>query len=363
MSLYWENKDSSQRLFHGDAQNILFDSTPKSIQCVVTSPPYWGLRDYELGTKALGLESTPELYVQHLVEIFREVKRVLRDDGTLWLNLGDSYAGSWVAQSRPNGNDVGSTLEGGSMLSARQIEAHPTGRTQLKNTPGFKPKDLIGIPWRVAFALQADGWFLRSDIIWSKPNPMPESVRDRPTKAHEYLFLLTKSPRYYYDADAIREPTANKRTVWKIAAQPYKGAHFAVFPEKLVEPCILAGTSEYGACSTCGTPFVRILDVTKMKIRRSSRAEEMGKHGKTQSSGTMLEPAKHVTRGWKHGCEHDTSSPVPCIVLDPFAGSGTTLSVAQALNRRGIGIDASLDYLDLAIKRIEKGTTKTANKA
>ncbi len=157
----------------------------------------------------LGLEPTPELYCEHLVQVFHEVWRVLRPDGTVWCNLGDSYAGSWGAQSRPNGNDIGSTLEGGSMLSARQIQAHPRGQAHtgsLKNTPGLKPKDLVGVPWRVAFALQADGWWLRSDIIWSKPNPMPESVTDRPTKSHEYLFLLAKSQTYYYDAEAVREP-------------------------------------------------------------------------------------------------------------------------------------------------------------
>jgi DNA modification methylase len=332
----------------GDALTELRRRPDESVQCVVTSPPYWGLRDYGVSGQ-MGLEATPELYVERLVGVFREVRRVLRKDGTLWLNLGDSYAGSWGAQSRPNGNDAGSTLQGGSMLSARQIEAHPKGQTHtgsLKNTPGLKAKDLVGIPWMVAFALRADGWWLRSDNIWSKPNPMPESVTDRPTKAHEYLFLLTRSERYYYDAEAIKEPGTyagpngaqhspygqgftrrtpeqevarqdkqrghsrrhagfndrwdgmtraeqsslgrNKRSVWEIATQPYPEAHFATFPEALVEPCIKAGSRE-----------------------------------------------------------GDT-------VLDPFAGSGTTLAVARRLGRKAIGIELQPDYLPLILERVRE---------
>ena len=274
------------RVLTGDCRETLRSLADGSVQCAVTSPPYWGLRDYGHEGQ-LGLEATPQEYVERMVEVFREVRRVLRDDGTLWLNLGDSYAGSWCAQGRPNGTDAGSTLQGGSPLSARQIKAHPreTGTDSLKNPPGLKAKDLVGIPWRVAFALQADGWWLRQDIVWSKPNPMPESVRDRCTKAHEYLFLLTKSERYFFDSDSIKEPaisdhlpgnkrpqkgldadpkrhrtraglsafhektraeggqaTRNKRSVWKIATQQYGGAHFAVMPPALVEPCILAGS-------------------------------------------------------------------------------------------------------------------------
>lgn len=272
----------------GDCRETLRRLPDGLAQCVVTSPPYWGLRDYGHEGQ-LGLEATPQEYVSRMVGVFREVRRVLSDDGTLWLNLGDSYAGSWGAQSRPNGTDAGSTLQGGSPLSARQIKAHlrEAGTGSLKNTPGLKSKDLVGIPWRVAFALQSDGWWLRQDIIWSKPNPMPESVRDRCTKAHEYLFLLTKSERYFFDADAIKEPAIsdqlpgnklphkgleddpkrhrtragllafheklraeggrtmrNRRDVWSIASQPYAGAHFAVMPPALVEPCILAGSRE-----------------------------------------------------------------------------------------------------------------------
>jgi DNA modification methylase len=267
----------SARILSGDCRETLRSLLDNSVHCVVTSPPYWGLRDYGHPGQ-LGLEATPQEYVERMVQVFREVRRVLAEDGTLWLNLGDTYAGSWGAQSRPNGTDAGSTLQGGSRLSARQIKAHPceTGTGFRKNTPGLKTKDLVGIPWRVAFALQSDGWWLRQDIIWSKPNPMPESVRDRCTKAHEYLFLLTKSERYFFDADAIKEPAAavhngsrfdrgktreakanhvqsgkriddgtrNRRDVWSIASHPYNGAHFAVMPPALVEPCILAGSRE-----------------------------------------------------------------------------------------------------------------------
>ena len=240
-----------------------------------TSPPYWGLRDYGIDNQ-LGLEPTPEEYVANLVAVFRDVRRVLRDDGVVWLNLGDSYSSSIKGGGGP---DSTSTLHGspaevnGQRFAARRVDT------------GLKPKDLVGIPWRVAFALQADGWWLRSDVIWAKPNPMPESVTDRPTKSHEYVFLLSKKERYFYDADAIKEASVctwnaarstlaangfknvelkklgqrrtagadtyhrdedrtgrNRRTVWTVAAEPYAEAHFAVMPTQLVEPCVLAGS-------------------------------------------------------------------------------------------------------------------------
>lgn len=247
-------------------------------QTCITSPPYFGLRDYGVDGQ-LGLEETPAEYIANLLEVFRLVRDLLADDGTLWLNLGDSYAGSWGAQSR--GDFYEGTLEGvdkNYSLSARQIRAHPKPQNcagSLKHTPGLKAKDLIGIPWRVAFALQEDGWYLRSDIIWAKKNGMPESVADRPTKSHEYIFLLSKSADYFYDADAIKEPTdpsksrdsstapravppngtphtrfahgrrfeqRNKRSVWTVSTQPYTGAHFATFPPDLIRPCVLAGS-------------------------------------------------------------------------------------------------------------------------
>lgn len=326
-------------LYLGDALEVLRGMPDNSVDACVTSPPYWGLRDYGVRGQ-IGLEDTPKAYVERLVDVFREVRRVLKDEGTLWLNLGDSYAGSWGAQSR--GSETPGSLEGGSMLSARQIAAHPKGQAgtgSLKKTPGLKSKDLIGIPWRVAFALQADGWYLRQDIIWHKPNPMPESVRDRCTKAHEYVFLLSKRERYFYDAEAVSEAAVggwnesrfdderdlakhpntgrgprfggskygdsedprhrnksgnvyvgdgrrNRRSVWTIPPEPFKGAHFAVMPTALVEPCVKAG------CPVGGT------------------------------------------------------------VLDPFSGSGTTGVVALALGRRYIGIELNPEYVRLATQRI-----------
>lgn len=407
--------DGQVRLLQGDVREVLRGMEAESVQCVVTSPPYWSLRDYgvppsvwggdethlhdwedEAGAEgyqgtarwqhssngrgeeapdekklrvsrelrpeawgevgrgatcqgcgawrgALGLEPTPEMFVAHTVDVFREVHRVLRKDGTLWLNIGDSYAGSWGAQGR-----TGSMAER-PVISSRQIGEHPQFQTRTGARglgDGIKPKDLVGIPWMLAFALRADGWWLRQDIIWHKPNPMPESTRDRCTKSHEYLFLLAKSERYYYDQDAIREDsspntnartskaqieeitaaraaganttaagmavttksapagsgikandsyhhamalpveTRNKRDVWSIPTAPYPEAHFATFPPALVEPCILAGCPEGG------------------------------------------------------------------VVLDPFVGSGTTAMVARQLGRRAVGIDLNPEYMAMAVGRI-----------
>lgn len=308
---------SSARILVGDALERLQELPDASVQVCVTSPPYWGLRDYGKPDQ-LGLEPTPDQYVANMVAVFREVRRVLADDGTLWLNLGDSYAGGG---------------RGGQSQEKRSANWQPTYALHGHTPTGLKNKDLVGIPWRVAFALQADGWWLRQDIIWHKPNPMPESVTDRCTKAHEYVFLLSKSARYYYDAAAISEPflhgrmqdeakrrkssaplpigdymaqsgrndgggytggmgfasakeTRNKRSVWTIATKPYSGAHFAVMPADLVEPCILAGSS----------------------------------------SG-------------------DT-------VLDPFTGSGTVGMVALRHGREFVGIELNPDYAALAESRI-----------
>lgn len=311
----------------GDVLNILELLPSESVHCCVTSPPYWGLRDYGVDGQ-LGLEKTPEEYVNKLVNVFREVKRVLRKDGTLWLNLGDSYASGKTKDCEIP--DL--------MWSNQQSRKPPSG---------LKSKDLVGIPWMVAFALRSDGWFLRSDIVWEKPNAMPSSVKDRPTKSHEYVFLLSKSSRYYYDADAIKEPakewsgqaavfertglvsehiipnqsaaqhrksrsgnlerkmgsargrtgshlggsipwegaTRNKRSVWKIATKPFKGAHFAVFPPELVKPCILAGCPKGG------------------------------------------------------------------MVIDPFGGSGTVAIVADELGRDSVYIDLSTKYTEMAKER------------
>jgi DNA modification methylase len=348
------------RIFTGDALTILKTLPTETVQTCVTSPPYFGLRDY--GVKGqIGLETTPELFVQKMVEVFREVRRVLKQNGTLWLNLGDSYAGS----------GKGAYGDGIVRLSNRSKKQSTSNGTHqgIFNKPvtGLKAKDLMGIPWRVAFALQADGWYLRQDIIWHKPNPMPESVRDRCTKAHEYIFLLSKSPKYYYDCDAIREPLGkdqreaglirarkcgydgkgtyqdwynnqrqgkdwvnkresgdhltfgqamkhsgtkppslphplgkNKRSVWTVTPKPYRGAHFATFPSALIKPCILAGSPQRG------------------------------------------------------------------IVLDPFLGSGTTAGVARELGRSYIGIELNPDYVRLAEQRlasIKSGNSSLQSKA
>jgi DNA modification methylase len=319
----------------GEALAVLQELPPRAVHCCVTSPPYWGLRDYGHPGQ-LGLETTPEEYVERLVAIFREVRRVLRDDGTLWLNMGDSYALSGSAPPRRD-HSGGQGLE----TYGKQAYSAASQKPARCVPHGLKPKDLVGIPWRVAFALQADGWYLRSDIVWSKPNPMPESVTDRPTKAHEYLFLLSKRDRYYYDAEAVRErgvlpahtrdrrsnfkgesvaveaagmpPMArdgaiecdghrNKRSVWTVATRPYPGAHFAVFPPALIKPCILAGCPA-ACCPECGAPWV------------------------DQSPS----------------CDHKHQS-VPVVVLDPFFGSGTTGMVAESLGRSWFGIELNPEY-------------------
>ncbi|MBW1779358.1 MAG: site-specific DNA-methyltransferase [Deltaproteobacteria bacterium] len=321
------------RIINADVLTGLGQIDDDSVHCVVTSPPYWGLRDYGVEGQ-LGIEVTYEEHIKRMVEVFTEVRRVLRKDGTLWLNYGDCYAtGAGKVGDHPGGGRQGAKWKGnrGTHTAENSGKHGPSlkamgPRTQPNRMPqkGLKPKDLVGMPWRVAFALQADGWWLRSDIIWHKPNPMPESVTDRPTKAHEYLFLMAKSKRYYYDHEAVKEPTVgrnhhdttgcgnsspgqtdqagnrkrtdkevalkrNRRDVWAIATRSYTGAHFATFPPKLVEPCILAGCPEGG------------------------------------------------------------------IVLDPFMGSGTTGSVALVEGRRFIGIELNADYCALARERIRKG--------
>lgn len=299
----------SFKILQGDCLEVMKTMDSGSIDCCVTSPPYFGLRDYGIAGQ-LGLESTPEEYVAKMVEVFREVKRVLKEDGTLWLNLGDSYSCG----------GLGSGMEGEDGDKQRSNKGALLG--PKKAPPGLKPKDLVGIPWRVAFALQADGWYLRQDLIWHKPNSMPESVTDRCTKAHEYIFLLAKNQRYYFDNEAIQEKAAtephapgwsnsmadrndrqvdnesnfrewatngmkNKRSVWTVNTQGYSGCHFATFPPKLIEPCILAG------CPLDGT------------------------------------------------------------VLDPFNGAGTTGLVACRFQRNYIGIELNPAYCEMARKRIQ----------
>jgi DNA modification methylase len=324
-----------------------------------------------------------------MVEVFREVKRVLHDTGTVWLNLGDSYNGSGKAGNK-NSEYYKKHTEFGKPAKNKDKIGIPT------NVKGLKPKDLVGIPWRVAFALQADGWYLRQDIIWHKPNPMPEPVTDRCTKSHEYIFLLTKSARYFYDADAIREPYTepmnrwggehkrnpinekfdenemananslarkrnmrpndlgrNKRSVWTINTQPYKEAHFAVFPPKIPELCIKAGTSEYGECSECGKAWERVTESrnearTLNKGRTGARPDEI-KMELNKGASSAGHP-QTTTLGWAPTCSCDADR-IPQIVLDPFFGSGITGWVAQRLGRKWIGIELNEEYIKIAEKR------------
>jgi DNA modification methylase len=402
------------------------------VHCVVTSPPYWGLRDYGVPGQ-LGLEKNPTEYVAKMVAGFREVRRVLRSDGTLWLNLGDSYASTGghadtACNDRRGQYNIGNRPE------------HDRRDFRVRGAGIIKPKDLVGMPWRLAFALQADGWYLRSDIIWSKSNPMPESVTDRPTKAHEYLFLLTKSAQYFYDAEAIKEETTgnthergngvnpkckstgrnsrqcndrdpahleakrpkqnesfsgsvnqlvssrNKRSVWEIATYAYPEAHFATFPPKLVEPCILAGTSEKGCCPRCFAPWERVVEPGSGQTRvpagwdtrKGSHAELLGNYseynGKHRQqperdvNRRILKNVKaaredggdhdnpflpKVTTGWVPGCDCE-QGPIPCTVLDPFSGAGTTGMVALRYHRNFIGIELKPKYVEMARKRIEQ---------
>jgi DNA modification methylase len=239
---------SNHNIYFGDCREIMRRWQEKIVQMCVTSPPYFGLRDYGHEGQ-IGIEETPEEYVTALVEVFREVRRVMRDDGTLWLNVGDSYAAQRGGSHMPAQTVAGGVGGKGDKRAFRGMGGVGRGAAHRNASAiGLKHKDLIGIPWRLAFALQADGWYLRQDIIWHKPNPMPESMTDRCTKAHEYIFLLAKSERYYFDAAAIQEKAVGdaefrkRRSVWSVPTKPYKGAHFATFPPMLIEPCILAGS-------------------------------------------------------------------------------------------------------------------------
>ena len=382
----------------GDVRERLRDLDDESVHCVVTSPPYWGLRDYKTDGQ-LGLEATPEEFVANMVAVFREVHRVLRKDGTLWLNLGDSYAGSGRGTnadgSQGKNGEKQQTNRGANLdFHDRLVAEGSIGRFWKAPPAGLKVKDLVGIPWRLAFALQADGWWLRSDIIWSKPNPMPESVTDRPTKAHEYLFLLTKASTYYYDAEAIKETTAvesgwvkqrakgfdtweytrkvneygpnntngqggtdgglgtrNRRTVWEIATEPYVEAHFATFPTELVKPCILAGTSEYGCCSVCGALWERVVETSRSGFKdRSDRLVATG-GAITGGVGRNFPDIETRTTGWRPTCKHEAPT-IPAIVLDPFMGSGTVGLVAKTAGRDYIGVELNPEYIEMAEKRI-----------
>lgn len=378
-------------LIHADARKLSIPDN--SVQCIVTSPPYWGLRKYsgDQGVEPYGLEPTIELYITHTVEILRELWRVLRSDGVLFWNIGDSYAASHAGAQGQSG------LRADRRFTADRCA--PIGG-------GLKPKDLCLIPSRVAIAAQADGWWVRSMILWAKPNPMPESVTDRPTDAYEHIIMLTKSERYFWDADAVREPTTgnahhpgygdggpkararekegtfqswrestserftsrNLRNIWMFATQPYAEAHFATFPEELPRRCILAATSARGACLQCAAPWLRVTGRNVSFESGSGKAGNPpdGKNGanynQAQSGNYDIRMGPVVesqTIGWRPTClcpgQHGKTA--PCVVLDPFAGSGTTGRVARSLRRRAILCDIAYgekdEYRNLALDRIK----------
>jgi DNA modification methylase len=471
------------QIIQGDVRDVLATLPDESVHCVVTSPPYWGLRSYgtepqvwggdaacehdwsavrtarpngsggkptetnvyaqKRSTKGsdnysafadyedratysdtcancgawrghLGLEPTPQEFVAHMVEVFREVRRVLRRDGTLWLNLGDSYANNPSTTKIPRaeqGNGSG-VFQVPGQIHTDVRRQRPNRLTAMKHS-GLKHKDLVGMPWEVAFALRDDGWYLRSAITWCKRAPMPESVTDRPTSATEMIFLLAKSERYYYDADAVREITgreadpewyeARKARVkgwtgpdgtgnmarqnaevrrgdnnnfnhplgrnlwnyWILGPEPYAAAHFATFPTAIPDRCIRAGTSERGVCPECGAPWRRDKEPTPAYAERLAHANDRGdwypridtnakredgtKHGKLEGGIK----AEYITTGWQPTCKCGRTDTVPATVLDPFSGAGTTALVALRLGRRAIGIELNAEYIAMSHKRIQ----------
>lgn len=372
-------------ILQGDCRDILKTLPDKSVHCVVTSPPYWGLRDYGVAGQ-IGLEKTPDEYVATMVQVFREAKRVLRDDGVLWLNLGDSYAADRGGTYMP-----AETLAGG--ISGKGDSGTMRGRgddgyaRRDCTKYGLKHKDLCGIPWRVAFALQSDGWYLRSDIIWHKPNPMPESVTDRPTKSHEYVFLMSKSARYFYDAEAVKEAatgtyqwgeqpykcgdlnihhkksnakktaeegTRNIRSVWTIATQPSSEPHFAMFPEALVVPCIKAGTSEHGVCSECGAPWERVVEKTSATPgQKAGYTRDCTMRNDGERAGSWTD-AESKTIGFRSTCKCGREDRIQATVLDPFSGMATVGVVCNKLGRKYIGIELNPKYAGRSETRKDK---------
>lgn len=381
----------------GDCIESMKKLPNESVDMCVTSPPYYALRNYNNNPEQIGLEPTLGQYIENMVAVFTEVHRILKPHGTLWLNLGDSYNGS--------GGAGGDYNKGG----IKEGQPKYTGR----NEPNLKRKDLMGVPWRVAFALQDAGWWLRQDIIWHKPNCMPEPVKDRCTKNHEYIFLLTKQEKYFFDHVAIKEPVLedslkraqnswdsdhpstgfhgqgihteqmgkrfvdpsgrNKRTVWTVNPKPYKGAHFAVYPPDLIEPCILAGSSAHGCCADCGAPYVRVVEkkdigLTEAMKNAGANAEGAyeGKDLKDYKPTTMSEQTprtvkqrtlkamskKAVTVGWEATCECNADI-VPAVVFDPFGGSGTTAGVAIKHGRNAILCELNEEYAELIPARVE----------
>lgn len=419
------------KILQGDALQTLKALPSDYFHCVVTSPPYYALRDYGIEGQ-MGLEPTLKDYIAGQVALFEEVKRVLRPDGTCWLNIGDSYcAASGKRATKEELEADKARKEEKGYYSEAFAGYSGWDRSSASPDAVLKPKDLCLVPFRLAIALQESGWWVRNDIIWEKLNPMPESATDRLSRCHEYMFLLTKSASYYFDQEAIKEPVADstparalramsdsnkytlgapgqcghslskprpnmnkfrsseryidhkgkdndnailppssyskystapetrkKRDVWHIATQSFSGSHFATFPFKLVEPCILAGTSEMGCCASCDAPRRRILrpsdEYAALLGKGCHNHEDDGSKGQMQPKRADFESvtAAYVTVGWEKTCQCDTNETVPCRVLDPFAGAGTTLLMAQRLGRDSVGIELNPEYIKLAEQRI-----------
>lgn len=375
------------RILTGDCRETLKTIPDGTVQCCVTSPPYWGLRDYGVAGQ-LGQEPTPDAYVETMVEVFREVRRVLHDSGTVWLNVGDSYSGAGYSNHKNTGG--------------AQREDGGKQKHLLSSASGLKSKDLCLIPWRLAIALQADGWWLRSVICWAKKSCMPESVTDRPTNSWEPIFLLAKSAKYFYDAEAVKEravtdhmsgndmtdtritygeqnggnsglrdlrkkykadglPTSrNQRNVWHLGPEPYAEAHFATFPIEIPRRAILAGTSARGCCPKCYAPWVRQTESTKTFESGSGKAgnrptgkQDLSAPETNSTPDIRMGPCVSTrTVGWEPGCKCGLE-PIPCTVLDPFGGSGTTGQVALELARHAILCELNPEYTKLIERRTD----------
>ena len=373
-------------LLEGCCLDTLAKLEPQSVHCCVTSPPYYALRDYGVDGQ-IGLEETLDEYIAKMVDVFRGVWRVLRDDGCLWLNIADSYA---------SGGKGG----GGSYMQERGDGSwqHRSKANGWRQEAGYKPKDMLGVPWQLAFALRADGWFLRDAVIWHKPSPMPSSQRDRCTNAYEFVFQLTKRGRYFFDMEAVKtkasrqwwlEPlerpadrgetkaqpaiannapsNSNPRNVWRIASEGYSEAHFATFPSALPAKCIKASTSEYGCCAACGAPWKRIVSKERVPTRPGTNTKTDSKTWDVSSIPTPdgwdkanvignRDPKRHTTEtrttGWEPTCDCECEERQPAVVLDPFSGAATTGIACRQLGRHYIGLELNPEYLELSARRL-----------